>query len=65
MGDLLDWACSIVAGAQTWHDSTPQAWDADVDAILQRPGAFDAALASAGASAVPTEQLFQGPSPTC
>jgi hypothetical protein len=61
MGDLLDWGTSIVKGAQTWQDSKPQSWDADVARFFQGLGAFDAALASRADIACPDGQLFQGP----
>src|SRR5437870_2387905 len=31
MGDLFDWALSIAQGKQTWHDSTPLAWNAEIE----------------------------------
>ena len=60
MGDLMDWAVSIAEGRQTWHDSKPQAWDADVDRFFSGLARFDVSVTklSAGVSA---EQLFQGP----
>jgi hypothetical protein len=60
LGDLLDWAISMVRGAQTWQDSKPQAWDADVERFFSRLEAFDAALASRPDSGSDA-QLFQGP----
>ena len=61
MGDLLDWAVSVAKGAETWHDSKPQAWEADAArffAGLQTLGAY---LASTAPLACGAEQLFQGP----
>jgi hypothetical protein len=60
MGDLLDWGASIARGAQTWHNSTPQEWDADVARFFKGLTAFDEALGS-DASAGSNEELFQGP----
>jgi hypothetical protein len=60
MGDLMDWAVSIVEGRQAWKDSPAQDWDADVDRFFAGIGRFDAALAAVGANA-PAEKLFQGP----
>src|SRR5256884_4642925 len=31
MGDLFDWGLSIAQGQQTWHDSTPLPWNAEVE----------------------------------
>jgi len=66
MGDLMDWAASIVEGKQTWHDSTPQAWDADVQRFFAALAKFDALLAgppdaAPGLREGTEEKLFQGP----
>jgi hypothetical protein len=61
MGDLMDWALSIVEGRQTWNDSPPQAWDADVRRFFDSLARLDASLAGPLASATPSERLFQGP----
>jgi hypothetical protein len=60
IGDLFDWAVSQAKGAEAWNDSTPLAWDREVErfhATLQR---FDDLLASDAALAVSHERLFQG-----
>ena len=36
MGDLFDWALSLARGQQTWKNSTPLPWDAEVGATLRR-----------------------------
>jgi hypothetical protein len=46
MGDLLDWALSIVSGQQQWHSSEPQAWPLEVDRFFASLQALDAYLAS-------------------
>jgi hypothetical protein len=46
MGDLLDWALSIAAGKQAWHDSVPLVWEKEVTRFFTALGAFDAYLAS-------------------
>lgn len=61
VGDLFDWAVSIVEGRQTWKDSGPGGWPTDVarffgglerlDTLLQRPEPLTVA----------EESLFQGP----
>jgi hypothetical protein len=60
VGDLFDWALSLAAGAEAWHDSPPQAWDRDVARFFEALQKFDAQLAS-GACACSAERLFQGP----
>lgn len=61
MGDLFDWAVTLSEGAQAWRDSTPLAWDREVDRFFASLGRFEAALASDDALAVPVSQLLQGP----
>jgi hypothetical protein len=61
IGDLFDWALSLAQGNESWHDSTPGAWDDEVarfHAALQR---FDDELASDREIKSPLERLFQGP----
>ena len=55
MGDLFDWALSIAAGKQTWHDSKPLPWKEEVErffAALKRferfPGFGQGWIGSAG-----------------
>ena len=60
LGDLYDWALTQAKGAEAWTDSTPLAWDREVErfhAALQR---FDDYLASDAPLAATTEKLFQG-----
>jgi len=59
--DLFDWALSIANGKQEWHNSQPQAWDADVARFFAGLEAFDRRLASDVPPAVEPELLFQGP----
>jgi len=66
LGDLMDWAASIVEGKQTWRDSPVQAWDADVTRFFDALGRFDALLAgpreqAPGLRDGTEEKLFQGP----
>jgi hypothetical protein len=61
MGDLFDWAFSIAQGKQTWHDSTPLAWNAEVDRFFATLKRFDDYLASPEPLHAPIESLFQGP----
>ena len=61
IGDLLDWALSIARGKEAWHDSTPQAWHADVARFFAGLQSLDAFLASDAPLGRTSEQLFQGP----
>jgi hypothetical protein len=61
MGDLFDWALSIAQGKQTWHDSTPLPWNAEVDRFFAALKKFDDLLASPEALEGSLEGLFQGP----
>jgi hypothetical protein len=61
MGDLFDWALSLARGKQTWKNSTPLAWDAEVARFFDALGRFDAYLASEEPLHAPCAQLFQGP----
>jgi hypothetical protein len=60
IGDLMDWAVELAAGRHTWHDSAPQAWDADVARVFAAMKRLDDALAQAPAGAA-LERIFQGP----
>ena len=61
IGDLFDWALSLARGKQAWHNSTPQAWDAEVARFFAAVKAFDEFLASDNELACSPEKLFQGP----
>jgi hypothetical protein len=60
VGDLLDWALSQAEGKQSWSDSAPQAWDADVQRFFRALEALDAYLASDQPLGYPPEAIFQG-----
>ena len=60
LGDLYDWALTQAKGAEAWHDSTPLAWDAEVERFFAALERFDAYLTSGAPLAAPPGQLFQG-----
>ena len=60
MGDLFDWALSIAQGKQTWHDSTPLPWNAEVERFFAAAKKFDDYLASAESLDASAEAIFQG-----
>lgn len=61
MGDLFEWALSLVKGKQAWHDSKPLLWPQEVDRFFKTLRDFDDYLASTDPLHVSPEQLFQGP----
>jgi hypothetical protein len=60
MGDLMDWALSIVAGNQAWHDSEPLPWPREVDRFFAAMEALDNYLASDKPVHGDARKLFQG-----
>ena len=61
MGDVFDWALSIAQGKETWRNSTPLPWSAEVDRFFAALQKFDDYLASAEPLSASAEGLFQGP----
>lgn len=61
IGDLLDWALSLVKGQQAWHSSQPLPWDQEVQRFHEGLAALDAFVASAAPLGCTAEKLFQGP----
>jgi hypothetical protein len=61
IGDLYDWALSLARGKQTWHNSKPLTWDAEVERFFAIVKAFDDYLASEEQLHCAAEKLFQGP----
>jgi hypothetical protein len=61
VGDLLDWALSISQGKESWCDSTPLAWDKEVERFFAALEWFDKFLASSAQLQASPEKLFQGP----
>jgi hypothetical protein len=59
--DLFDWALTIADGKEAWHNSQPQAWEADVARFFAGLEAFDRRLGSGVPLCVEPERLFQGP----
>ena len=59
--DLYDWALSTARGKETWHNSTPGNWTAEVDRFFECLDRFDEFLSSNEPLACDPEKLFQGP----
>jgi hypothetical protein len=61
LGDLFDWALSIAQGKQTWQDSAPLSWNAEIERFFAVLKKFDDYLASNEPLVGSAEGLFQGP----
>ena len=61
MGDLFDWALTMVEGKQEWHNSTPLPWAEEVQRFFKTLQTFDDYLASDSPLALSAEKLVQGP----
>jgi hypothetical protein len=61
MGDLFDWALSIAQGQQTWHDSTPLPWNAEIGRFFAAVKKFDDFLASGEPLNASAEGIVQAP----
>lgn len=60
IGDLYDWALTQAKGAEAWSDSTPLAWDREVERFFATLQRFDDYLASDAPLAATAEKIFQG-----
>jgi hypothetical protein len=61
MGDLFEWALSMAAGQQRWHESKPLPWPAERQRFFTLLQELDAFLASEEPLQAPVERLLQGP----
>lgn len=61
MGDLFDWAFTMVRGKPEWHASKPLSWDKECARFLAALKKFDTALGSGGQVAYELTRMFQGP----
>jgi hypothetical protein len=61
LGDLFDWALSLVRGQHVWHDSRPLPWDQEVARFFEAMEKLDEALAGEAPLGCPEERIFQGP----
>lgn len=60
LGDLVEWARSIAAGAEKWEPRASASWKEAEERFFAGLRAFDDAL-SAGASSTQLRKLLQGP----
>lgn len=61
IGDLFDWALTMVKGDVKWNNATPLAWNDEVNRFFQTLKTFDDYLASDAEINAPFENIFQGP----
>ncbi len=61
IGDLFDWAMSLVDGQHVWHDSTPLPWQSEVARFFDVLRRFDDKLGSGTPLGCAPEKLVQGP----
>jgi hypothetical protein len=61
IGDLLDWALSMLQGRAAWRNSEHLAWEPEVDRFFAALKALDDFLASDQQFSVTPEKIFQGP----
>ncbi|HWV98805.1 MAG TPA: hypothetical protein VNZ64_03830 [Candidatus Acidoferrum sp.] len=60
MGDLFDWALTLVHGSPKWNSAQPGPWDAEVARFFAALKKFDDALATESVK-LELSRIFQGP----
>ncbi len=61
MGDLMDWAVSLVEGNQKWNNAEPLPWDEEVARFFRSLELLDQRVATTALEAKTVNRLFQGP----
>lgn len=61
MGDLFDWAISIVEGREHWHASKLLSWNDEQRRLAARLEQFDGLVQRTPLESGTIERLFQGP----
>ena len=61
IGDLLDWALTMVKDQPAWHDSQPFTWPQEVERFFRATHALDAGIVGGDLKSGQAESLFQGP----
>jgi len=61
MGDLFEWAITMLSGSPKWNSAPPVDWDFECHRFFDALSRFDIGLASV--ESIPTEmaRIFQGP----
>jgi len=61
IGDLFDWALSLIRGEHVWRDARPVSWEEQTARFFEGLRRFDGFLASGKPLGCSAEKLFQGP----
>ncbi|MEE9554934.1 MAG: hypothetical protein V3W18_11610 [candidate division Zixibacteria bacterium] len=61
MGDLFDWAFTMISGTPKWNTSTPKDWRSECQRFFDSLKKFDEALASGAPIKYDLGRMFQGP----
>lgn len=61
MGDLFDWALTMVKGEAKWKAATPQPWEKEIVRFFASLKAFDDYLGSGSTIKADLGRVFQGP----
>jgi len=61
LGDLLEWAVSLVEGNQKWNVATPGSWDGESSRFFSALARLDEYLATDRPLGCKPEKLLQGP----
>jgi hypothetical protein len=61
IGDLMEWALTMVNGESKWHDSQPLPWKEEINRFYVAIAALDTRIAEIGVGSASAERLFQGP----
>jgi hypothetical protein len=61
IGDLLDWALSIVSGQQKWQNSKPLPWEKEMERFFAAAKKLEDFLASSKSLEAAPDKIFQGP----
>ena len=61
IGDLFDWALTMVKGNVTWNDAEPLPWADETKRFFETIKTFDDYLASDAPIGETYEKIFQGP----
>ena len=61
IGDLMNWALTIVLGKREWRDSKPLTWEREVERFFATIKKLDDCLASSEPLHASPEKLLQGP----
>jgi hypothetical protein len=60
MGDLIDWAFTMISGTPKWHSATAKDWQSECRRFFDSLKKFDDALASGEPINYELERIFQG-----